>query len=462
MLPEPITAGARTVAHLATYFDELKHTALELRERFGARDRGYFTPGEEEETRHLLVSYWQARNALYDLVLSLRREADGRAAQGRAAFLVGFAGAVLLVDAARFLRETFDDSPVVRAKLNEPDPHFGIPTGVYDTVQQSLTDPRHAWDLYQGMKLYRARESVFREQATEASLAPVLAVIDRLGPRIDVPPGRYLLARFWVRVRQMLTGLRRDAIGRAMYAIQEAASRMVSDLSTDPCHEPALPADVGEAIRAMARPGDVFITRKEHVLTNYFLPGYWPHAALYLGDAAALEKMGIREHENVRPRWSQLVSVAPGEPGRVLEALKDGVRIRSLASPLANDALVVLRPQLSAADVASALARGMFHEGKPYDFDFDFTRSDRLVCTEVVYRSYDGVGGIRFSLTPRAGRMTLAAEDLLQMAQNRTHFEPVAAFAPAHAPRLVTGQAVDELLRAVRSGLVGSRERSAE
>ena len=58
--------------------------------------------------------------------------------------------------------------------------------------------------------------------------------------------------------------------------------------------------------------------------------------------------------------------------------------------------------------------------------------------------------------------MTLAAEDLLEMAQNRAHFEPVAAFAPAHAPRLVTGPAVDELLRATRSGALASCEGSPE
>ena len=89
----------------------------------------------------------------------------------------------------------------------------------------------------------------------------------------------------------------------------------------------------------------------------------------------------------------------------------------------------------------------MFHEGKPYDFDFDFTRSDRLVCTEVVYRSYEGVGGVKFQLTRRAGRLTLAAEDLLQMSLDRNAFEPLAAYCPQFTRELQTGNSAEELIR---------------
>jgi hypothetical protein len=92
----------------------------------------------------------------------------------------------------------------------------------------------------------------------------------------------------------------------------------------------------------------------------------------------------------------------------------------------------------------------LFHEGKPYDFDFDFTRSDRLVCTEVVYRSYEGVGGLRFELTRRAGRLTLAAEDLLNMALERNGFELLAIYAPGRCTRLCTESEAEQVLRSTR------------
>ena len=128
--------------------------------------------------------------------------------------------------------------------------------------------------------------------------------------------------------------------------------------------------------------------------------------------------------------------------------MKDGVWIRSLASPFHSDALAVLRPRLSASEVAEAIGRGMFHESKPYDFDFDFTRSDRLVCTEVVYRSYEQVGAVSFELTSRAGRMTLAAEDLLRMALQGRHFDPVAVYTPDYGDQLSLGAVAETTIRA--------------
>ena len=150
----------------------------------------------------------------------------------------------------------------------------------------------------------------------------------------------------------------------------------------------------------------MLVVRKEFAATNYFLPGYWPHVALFLGTANDLQSCGLAEDKHVAPRLTQLAAATPtmavlqpnethawsaGEPHPcVLEAMKDGVRIRSINSALNSDSVVVVRPRLEAAQVAQALAHGMMHEGKPYDFDFDFCYSHRLVCTEVVYRAYEG------------------------------------------------------------------------
>jgi hypothetical protein len=50
--------------------------------------------------------------------------------------------------------------------------------------------------------------------------------------------------------------------------------------------------------------------------------------------------------------------------------------------------------------------------GDEYDFQFDFADASKQVCTEVVYRAFDGKGPIEFTLVPRAGHETLSADDI--------------------------------------------------
>lgn len=49
---------------------------------------------------------------------------------------------------------------------------------------------------------------------------------------------------------------------------------MMSEFSLRPGYRPALPGNIAAELRSLIRPGDIFITRKEHALTNYFFPGY--------------------------------------------------------------------------------------------------------------------------------------------------------------------------------------------
>ena len=447
MFPEQISAGARTVATVARHFAELQADAKHLLATLAVSKRGYFTPTEDEEVRHLLVSYWQARNALIELVYQFKEDDGLRDEHRPAAFLVAFAAALVLIDAARFLRENLHDRPVVRAKLNEPEPAFGISKGTYDTVQASLTSPIHAWHLYHALQYWEQHQGELRGLGKDPLFMPLIEIIERLKSRLNVDFTTYAAARLRFRTRQLWTAVNRDLLHRALNGLQKIAGELVANIYVQPLHKPHLPPAIIAELRDVLRPGDVLVTRKEHALTNYFLPGYWPHAALFLGQRQQLEQLGISGHANVAPRWRRLLSVDAAEPRRVLEAMKDGVLIRSLASPCGVDAICVLRPQLTEPEIAEALTRGLFHEGKSYDFDFDFSRSDRLVCTEVVYRSFEGVGGVQFQLTRRAGRMTLAAEDLIQMALDHNCFEPLAAFCPQHAQRLLTGKPAEELMR---------------
>ncbi len=441
-----IAAGIRTVTHAANYFDELKSNASRLAQRTAGQERGYLTPNEEDEIRGVLISYWQVRNALLELITSYRLDQELLPEDRPAAFLTAFAGAVVLIDAARFLRENVHHRSLVRAKLNEAAPQFGIPERVYESVQESLLSAHNAWHLYHAIRYFDEHESELRNLA---ATEPLIEIIDGRRHRLDVSMAQFARARMRARASGAVRALMFDTLSRALYGLQKLGGNMLSDKYVRRGHQPQLPFSIAEQLKPLLLPGDVLVVRKEHALTNYFLPGFWPHAALYLGDVASLKQMGVDYHAHVQPRWAKLLAMSDVEPRCVLEAMKDGVQIRSLKSPFGSDSIVVLRPHLTSQDIAVAMARVMSHEGKTYDFDFDFRRSDRLVCTEVVYRAYDGIGPVQFPLVRRAGRPTLSGSDLIGMGLSRRHFDPIAVYIPGG--ELVVGDGAARIISAAHS-----------
>ena len=415
----PSQLHAPTVIDLSEHMSRLKVAAEEFAHSTTVRERGYFGPSEDDQVAQLWVSYHMARNALFEVITQYKHGPATAQEVNLADFAVAYAAAAVLVDAGRFLRELFAEEPLVRRKLNESYELFGIRANSFDAIQMSLSDPLHAIQLYQANESYDKHEDALRELAKhDHSLAQTVAIIDRLGERLRVSPSTYARARLNERARHTYEKIVHRGMGKAIYAIQSWVSEFIGQLSTQPSHTPALPREIKSQLLERLQPGDVMVTRKEHSLTNYFLPGYWPHAALYIGD------------------------------GRVIEALADGVHERSIDSPFSVDAIATIRPQLDSDHIEQALQRARTHVGKPYDFDFDFTRADRMVCTEVVYRSFEGIGQMQFRLTRRAGRETLAAEDLLNLARQNEHFGHVALFCGSHSDQLLTDHQIEEVLQA--------------
>lgn len=408
-----------TVTHLASHMARLKQAAQQFQQTAQAVERGYFSPVEDDQVVHLWVSYHMARNALFELINSYQQSNAEKTAGDLEQFAHAFAAVVVLVDAGRFLRELFAEVSIIRRKLNESYKLYGIAAGSFDAIQMSLSDPANVLQIYQANLFFNAHAAEIRRlAASKPPLQAVVDVIDGLANRLDVSIASYVKARANDRTRNAYDKIVHSGAGQAIYAIQTWVSRWIGQLSTLPGHRPALPATIKEELLTRLRPGDVLVTRKEHSLTNYFLPGYWPHAALYIGKE------------------------------QVIEALADGVRQRSVESPFSVDAIAAIRPQLPAEKINEAIQRAQSHVGKPYDFDFDFTRADRMVCTEVVYRSYEGVGEIQFELTCRAARQNLSAEDLLNLSRQQKHFHHVAVFCPLHAKQLVDQDRAEEVFKA--------------
>lgn len=444
-----IAGCRRAIEALATAVDDLQRRTPDRDALESAADRGLFTIDEEAELLSWFAHLLTVRSDLWEVVGDVSGAVgdDVRRIVGTQewrCFLIGYTAACLIVRIDRLLLEKVARDSLTQRKLNEGSALHRIPRKQYTEIFESFTNPAKARLMEQAMRYARRHRRLLdgmRDDPVVGRLAAELPVREEV---LDPSRRRYLglLADYLVHAFR-----RRGASARqqTIFAALEAGGRLASELR-DQWTPPRITDELRGCIDDLLQPGDVLITRHDRAFTNLFLPGYWPHAALYVGSEADRRAMEIRLDPERAARWS-------GDR-RVLEALKDGVLYRPLETTLAVDAVAVIRPRLDTIDVAYALERVSQHEGKLYNFDFDFFRSDRLVCTEVVYRAYEGVGAIEIPVRERSGRPTVSAEDLLDLAVAGRGFDPVAVFGGPTCPdRLVEGeQAREAILQENRSG----------
>lgn len=403
--------GVATVLAAAAALPGRDGLAAELAFVEAASARGYFLPDEEETVK---VRYSQYLTLRASLLATIHALGGGSAAEGGdggpdgrlALFATAFAAACVLLRASRFVVDLAARRPVLWKKLDEPDVAAGIPRKSFTTVFKALSDPVNQLRFLEAADFFRRHRDGIRGLAADPLVRPVVGLLEAEEPfiesrRRDVMK-RHLAYRWFSFLRR-----HRSAWKQVMAGLFEVSGRAVSELRQPGVKPRGAPKRVDPALRAeilaAARPGDVFITRHDDALSNWFLPGFWPHAALFLGDRTAAG-------------WLDDLPEALGTAAWFLEAKKDGVKVRPADETLAVDALLVLRPPLEGGDLAHGLRRALGHRGKPYDFLFDFRTADRLVCTEVVYRGFHGVGPVRFHLREVGGRLCLPAEEFLDQA----------------------------------------------
>ena len=202
----------------------------------------------------------------------------------------------------------------------------------------------------------------------------------------------------------------RQQLAEDTYRIQARVATVMGDtrLTTRP---PFIGPELIEKIQPRLQPGDILLERRNWYLSNPALPGFWPHAALYVGRLGDLERLGVKKHPAFKKHAREYFVAAPdGRGNTVIEAISEGVVLNSLTHSMHADYVAVLRPRVSEKAVARAIIRAFGNLGKKYDFEFDFNDTSKLVCTQVVYESYRDV--VDFPLRRVVGRMTLPANDI--------------------------------------------------
>jgi hypothetical protein len=377
-------------------------TSLELQQII---ERGEFRPAEDEAVGYWFARFLTIRESLWSVIDDVRTRLAGTKSstdQEHRYFIVGYASVCVLVGIDRLMLFDVAKHSIIQRKFNEPFPELRIPRKQFTRVFEAFIQERNALTLLDVMKFAKKNRHKLMAFSEDPDVGVIARQLPRLRKVLDPSFWEYLRGA-WAFVSHKWRRRGVVTVNRSLAGVMEGVGRAASDLYK--ADDKLVTDDIRNAIGEFLEPGDVIVSRHAVALTNLFIPGFWPHAAFYVGTPEQRNALGVSVPDDKRALWT--------------------------------------------GQVCTLDERGVVHEGKMYNFDFDFFSSDRLVCTEVVYRSYDGLDGIQFPLTERAGRKTLSAEDLLDFALDADVFEPVAIFGVEGCDKgIVFGDQVRPLLMA--------------
>jgi hypothetical protein len=288
-----------------------------------------------------------------------------------------------------------EQNPVTDTILNEADPPLGLPQGVYAQFKYQYLNVIKAGRyaaLEAVARVYKpARDSQLEQWAIEDSRV-ILAAGKGPGPLMTFKNGISIV---------------KDMGHTAWFPVQKGVAEWMGHTKVWRPHQYLIRPEQIRDLSRRLEPGDIFLERREWYLTNVGIPGFWTHAALFIGSPDQREvlskhpevkdwllKQGAESLDAlIRKRYPQAhtamrIPYKDGNLAQVIEAISSGVSLTSLQYSATCDSLAVLRPRLSKVDRAAAVVRAMRYFGRPYDYDFDFGSDNRLVCTELIVKSY--------------------------------------------------------------------------
>jgi hypothetical protein len=316
-------------------------------------------------------------------------------------------------------------NPDLAKVLNEEVPELGLPAGTYSHFKFYYLNVSRATEFTALETLAKLEGTAPPELAT--SIAEDRAAIWRMGQG----KGHAMTAKNALAV----VG---DAGFHLWFPLQKGVSTWMGDTRLRRGESALISAEQVKGMPTRLQPGDILLERREWYLSNLGLPGFWTHAALYVGTPeerraffADPDVQGwVRQQGGedgdleglLRGRYPKayeehLKPQGDGHLSRVLEAISEGVSFTTIEHSGAADSLAVLRPRLTKQEKAVALLRAFHYSGRPYDFNFDFLTDSSLVCSELIYKVYEageGMSGLRFDPEEIMGRRIVTPNGMAQ------------------------------------------------
>ncbi|WP_342380180.1 protein tyrosine phosphatase [Myxococcus stipitatus] len=322
--------------------------------------------------------------------------------------------------------------------LDEPSPEYGLPPRAFARFKDKVIHVATTTQLYTG-DTYKEQLRPLLVKAGAVDAPRVPWVLQEMKLNSEVARG-LLRKRGATLFAKAAADVTQDTAQRAFFPVQRSVAEWMGDTRVHRSGKPLIRREQVDALLQRMEPGDVMVARQNWYLSNIGLPGFWPHAELYVGTAPELaryfdEDPGVKAWLATLPgapatftghlerafpeKWSAyLQKDTHGDPLRIIESISEGVSFTGPEHGMRVDYLGVMRPRLSRLDKARAILRAFGYQGRPYDFDFDFFSDQTLVCTELVWKSYapsQEMRGLNVPLVDVVGRRTLPANELVRL-----------------------------------------------
>ncbi|MSP90823.1 MAG: hypothetical protein EXR79_03310 [Myxococcales bacterium] len=405
-----------------------------VKQLFAHKDEGFLSADERDQLYKLWAAWLDQDYAYRSFRKRFLRhwqshsEIDARVRT----LVVGFAAHAALVRGSLGWLEMIKGKAIFEKALNEASPEHGTAAGQFDRLRLMTALPHTAVALEVGLRSLRNQTA--RMLADEKpDDAKFIEAVQR-----TIAFAEQTQAMYERRGAQVL----KDAVETVVFQeLDEVISPLVTDIALW-MGDTRLRKDSAsliakaqvDALLPKMQPGDLVVERRNWYLSNLGLPGFWPHAELYIGtdkdlaaafdaDPSVLKAYGgpftAHLQKAFAARWKEYVAGHEGEALRIVEAVSEGVQFSTATHGMQADYIGVMRPRLTALEKARAIERAWGHLGKPYDFDFDFQTQATLVCSEVVWASYQALAseGSSLDLKPSEymGRLTLPPTDIVKV-----------------------------------------------
>ncbi len=409
-LERHLNGDEKALRQLMLEVTELRGDVSRFHEELNAGARDFARQADNDMVREMMRRYLGYRDVMFRVLWKYQRHAEVENERLRLrSFLLNFAAATVLYETSYRLVQRFDESPEIVVRLNEEEDLWGIPADFYDSIKYGLSSRRNNAMLSEALGYYCGLVR--------------LGLFDKHGLKSDdFKPFHLSIADYADSGSVSSPEVAADELVKAArglhYRTQSAISTWIGDFRIREPHEGhtlIAPEQLAD-LRTKLKPGDILLERRNWYLSNAFLPGYWPHGAVYVGTAADLKDRGLDQHEHVLKHWEEFSHKDhDGHEHVIIEAVSEGVIFSTLEHSIGGgDSVAVLRPKLTEEQKNEAIVRAFSYSGRPYDFEFDFASTDKLVCTEVVYRSYGANSGpIDFPVVDILGRATMPAINLV-------------------------------------------------